>query len=168
MYIVSWFLSFRFIAEIGQRSRQLVKDLHMTCGQKKMKLNAVQSYLASVVTNMDHKLSFIKTALDQGSDLALLYSKRTLMKQLEALNNVKIHTPPIGTTIDIRFIYDINALINFVHKFGMLIAGGHPLNASAPAVSTIITTPTSTNPIVSSVSTSQLHVRNVKWFIHMF
>lgn len=121
----------KYISEIGQRSRLIVKDLHTVCDQKKKELSASSENVAAILSRMDRTVSFVETALEEGSELALLYSKRVLLKQLQSLQLMPNAPMVHARDVDLRFVFDEPRLTNEIRRSGVLAMGDRVLRLPA-------------------------------------
>uniref|UniRef100_T1JL95 Uncharacterized protein n=1 Tax=Strigamia maritima TaxID=126957 RepID=T1JL95_STRMM len=111
----------RFITEINRRSKQLLSELNTICQEKKVRLVAKGNELHKVCTKLDHCERFITTALDRGDDVALLNSKRVIMKQAWNLLRHQFEMPPkLLFNLDVKFNYETNRLSNYINSMGSL------------------------------------------------
>lgn len=70
------YCNFRLTNAINVRSKQLVMRLNEVCDQKQNTLNEKKTALDQLSKLTDHCIQFVSYALDKGSDVELLYSKK--------------------------------------------------------------------------------------------
>jgi len=69
-------ITFRLTSAINTRGKQLVLQLNEVCDVKQRTLKEKKVALEQLSNLTDHCIDFVNNALNKGSDMALLYSKR--------------------------------------------------------------------------------------------
>lgn len=69
-------ITFRLTSAINTRGKQLVLQLNEVCDAKQRTLKEKKVALEQLSNLTDHCIDFVNNALNKGSDMALLYSKR--------------------------------------------------------------------------------------------
>lgn len=69
-------ITFRLTSAINTRGKQLVLQLSEVCDAKQKTLKEKKVALEQLSNLTDHCIDFVNNALNKGSDMALLYSKR--------------------------------------------------------------------------------------------
>lgn len=69
-------VTFRLTNTINTRGKQLVLQLTEVCDAKQRTLKDKKVALEQLSNLTDHCIDFVNNALNKGSDMALLYSKR--------------------------------------------------------------------------------------------
>lgn len=68
---------------VNIRGKQLVLRLNEVCDSKLKVLNEKKDALQLLSGHTDHCIDFVQSALDNGSDSAVLFSKKTLSRHLQ-------------------------------------------------------------------------------------
>jgi len=73
-----WIAFSRLTRAIIQRSKQLAARLNEVCDAKQKTLTEKKVALEQLSLVTDHCIDFVNNAVNKGSDMALLFSKRSL------------------------------------------------------------------------------------------
>ena len=98
-------------------------------------LNEKKDALQLLSGHTDHCIDFVQSALDKGSDSAVLYSKKTLARHLQKVKcqRADIPNPEIPVRVQL-YLTNVPELQNVISKIGTILVDGkvYPPNASAP------------------------------------
>lgn len=72
----------RFITEINKRGKLLLQELNDICNKKKMQLSSKNEELMALSLKLAQCHKFAEAAINRGSDVALVFSKRTICNQV--------------------------------------------------------------------------------------
>ncbi|VVD05193.1 unnamed protein product, partial [Leptidea sinapis] len=78
---------------INTRGKQLVLRLNEVCDAKQRTLGEKKEALQQLAAITDHCLRFVSAALEQGSDTAVLYSKRAVSSHLQRIKSRRADIP---------------------------------------------------------------------------
>ncbi|GAB6029992.1 hypothetical protein CHUAL_005684 [Chamberlinius hualienensis] len=112
-----------FITAIGERSRKLVKDLNLIFFKLKSDILSKANDIEFQTIKADHGLTFVQNALDQGSDLALLYAKKVILNQMKLIRDVKVANPPSQSAVQVKFAYENTWIMNEIKNLGSIHVG---------------------------------------------
>lgn len=89
---------------VNLRGKQLAMRLNEVCDTKLKVLNEKKEALQLLSENTDHCIEFVQSALDKGSDCAILYSKKSLARHLQKLKcqRADIPNPEIPVRIQVQ------------------------------------------------------------------
>ncbi|KYN01662.1 PREDICTED: E3 ubiquitin-protein ligase TRIM33 isoform X2 [Cyphomyrmex costatus] len=127
---------------INTRGKQLVMRLNEVCDQKQNTLNEKKVALDQLSRLTDHCILFGTHALKKGSDMELLYSKRSVTSHLQRIKSRRADIPnpeiPVRIHLSLEKVPD---LIKVVSSIGAIVVDGRvypsmsPLTASNSTVS---------------------------------
>ncbi|CAH2227102.1 jg27464 [Pararge aegeria aegeria] len=83
----------RLTNAINTRGKQLVLRLNEVCDAKQRTLSEKKDALEQLAAITDHCVDFVNTALEQGSDTAVLHSKRTVSAHLQRIKSRRADIP---------------------------------------------------------------------------
>lgn len=110
---------------INLRGKQMVVKLNEVCDSKTKILLEKRETLQALWENVDHCMQFVGTAIDKGSDCALLHSKSSLAKHLQNLKcqRADIPNPEIPVRISLQF-HQLNELLKVITQLGVVVVDG--------------------------------------------
>lgn len=88
------------------RGKQLVAKLTEVCDQKQRTLQEKKVALDQLSQMTDHCISFTQHALDSGSDMALLYTKRQVTGHLQRIKSKRADIPNPEIPVRIHLALD--------------------------------------------------------------
>ncbi|XP_045504983.1 transcription intermediary factor 1-alpha [Colias croceus] len=110
---------------INTRGKQLVLRLNEVCDSKQRTLGEKKEALAQLAAITDHCLAFVGAALDQGSDTAVLYSKRAVCAHLQRIKSRRADIPnpeiPVRITLALDKLPD---LVRVLSTIGAIVVDG--------------------------------------------
>lgn len=124
----------------------LVEYLEKYVSNKTTIISEKQRLVADALLKMQHAVDFVENALTIGDDVAILYTKGAMVKNLKQLSESGIPFQPSFLNYSISYTNDIDTLINNKNKLGTLQIDGSwfpPKNAPHPHP------PVHANPVVS-------------------
>lgn len=118
---------------INTRGKQLVIRLNDVCDSKLKVLNEKKDALQLLSGHTDHCIEFVQSALDKGSDSAVLFSKKTLSRHLQKVKcqRADIPNPEIPVRIQVQ-LNQVQELQKVIAQLGTIIVDG---KAYPPVVS---------------------------------
>lgn len=122
---------------VNMRGKQLVLRLNEVCDGKLKVLNEKKDALQLLSGHTDHCIEFVQSALDKGSDSAVLYSKKLLTRHLQKVKcqRADIPNPEIPVRIQIQ-LNQVQELQKVITQLGTIIVDGKPYppppNAAQP------------------------------------
>lgn len=118
---------------INARGKKLVHQLSEVCDGKLKVLNEKKDALQSLSSHTDHCIDFVQFALDNGSDSAVLFSKKTLTSHLQKVKcqRADIPNPEIPVRIHVQ-VSNVPDLQKVISQLGGVIVDG---KAYPPTVS---------------------------------
>lgn len=110
---------------INMRSKILVMRLNEVCDSKLRVLNEKKIALQQLSGHTDHCIDFVQIALDKGSDSAVLFSKKSLVKHLQQVKcqRADIPNPEIPVRIQVH-LNGIPELQKEIAAMGTIIVDG--------------------------------------------
>lgn len=84
---------FRLTNAISTRGKQLASRLAEVCDQKQNTLNEKKIALDQLSKLTDHCIQFVTFALEKGSDMELLYSKKSVTNHLQRIKSKRADIP---------------------------------------------------------------------------
>ena len=98
---------------VSSRGKQLALRLNEVCEHKLHVLNEKKDALSLLSSHTDHCINFVQNALDNGSDSAVLYSKKTLSRHLNKVKcqRADIPNPEIPVRVQL-FLSNVPELEN--------------------------------------------------------
>ncbi|UYV81385.1 TRIM33 [Cordylochernes scorpioides] len=124
----------RFIGEINKRGKYLLQELGDVCSQKKTQLSLKNEELVTLSQRLQHCLRFTESAIANGSDMALVYSKKAITNQLRHILRRRCEVPNPQHVVDISFQYEGNSLSQYISQMGHLMVDKQPLGLRMPQV----------------------------------
>lgn len=120
---------------INMRGKQLVLRLNEVCDSKLKVLNEKKDALQLLSGHTDHCIDFVQTALDKGSDNAVLFSKKTLSRHLQKVKcqRADIPNPEIPVRIQVQ-LNQIQELQKVICQLGTIIVDGKAYPPPTPPV----------------------------------
>lgn len=122
---------------VNMRGKHLVLRLNEVCDGKLKVLNEKKDALQLLSGHTDHCIEFVQSALDKGSDSAVLYSKKTLSRHLQKVKcqRADIPNPEIPVRIQIQ-LNQVQELQKVISQLGTIVVDGKPYppppNATPP------------------------------------
>lgn len=110
---------------VNMRGKQLVYRLNQVCDTKLQVLNEKKDALQQLSGHTDHCIDFVQSALDKGSDSAVLYSKKTLARHLQKVKcqRADIPNPEIPVRVQL-FLSNVPELQNVIARIGTILVDG--------------------------------------------
>ncbi|XP_067000025.2 E3 ubiquitin-protein ligase TRIM33 [Anabrus simplex] len=110
---------------INSRGKQLVMQLNEVCDAKQKTLKEKKMALEQLSSLTDHCIEFVNNALSKGSDIALLFSKRTLTHHLQRIKSRRadIPNPEIPVRINLA-VEKVSDLIKVISAIGGIVVDG--------------------------------------------
>jgi tripartite motif-containing protein 33 len=134
---------------VSSRGKQLLFRLNQVCEHKLQVLSEKKDTLQQLNSHTDHCINFVQNVVDNGSDTAVLYSKKTLSKHLHTVKcqRADIPNPEIPVRIQL-FLSNVPELENVISRIGTILVDGkvYPPNVQ-PAPGGSITPPSAQNPL---------------------
>ncbi|XP_012250621.2 E3 ubiquitin-protein ligase TRIM33 [Athalia rosae] len=118
---------------INTRGKQLVLRLNEVCDQKQNTLNEKKVALDQLSKLTDHCIQFVNHALDKGSDMALLYSKKSVINHLQRIKTRRADIPNPEIPVRIHLSLDkVPDLIKVVSSIGAIVVDGRVYPSISP------------------------------------
>lgn len=110
---------------VNARGKQLVVRLNEVTDSKLKVLNEKKDALAQLSSHTDHCIEFVKSALDKGSDSAVLFSKKTLSRHLQKVKcqRADIPNPEIPVRIQVQ-LNQVQELQKVISQLGTILVDG--------------------------------------------
>ncbi|CAG5057795.1 unnamed protein product [Parnassius apollo] len=129
---------------INTRGKQLVLRLNEVCDGKQRTLAEKKQALEQLAAITDHCVRFVNAALEQGSDTAVLYSKRAVCAHLQRIKSRRADIPNPEIPVRISLALDkLPDLVRVLSTIGAIVVDGkvdggaqgpyHPPAATPPA-----------------------------------
>ncbi|XP_066154266.1 E3 ubiquitin-protein ligase TRIM33 isoform X2 [Euwallacea fornicatus] len=122
---------------ISTRGKQLVGKLTEVCDSKQKTLQEKKLALEQLSKMTDHCIEFTQYALDHGSDMALLYSKKQVTEHLKRIKCKRADIPNPEIPVRIHLALDkVPDLIKVMSTIGQIVVDGrlYPSQATSPGV----------------------------------
>lgn len=103
---------FRLTNAISSRGKELIKKLSEVCDQKQNTLKEKKIALDELSKLTDHCIDFVNYALDKGSDIELLYNKKSVTNHLQRIKSQKADIP--NPDIPVRIHLNVDKVADFV------------------------------------------------------
>jgi tripartite motif-containing protein 33 len=118
-------LVLKLTSAVNARGKQLVYRLNQVCDNKLQVLNEKKDALQQLSGHTDHCIDFVQTALDKGSDSAILYSKKTLARHLQKVKcqRADIPNPEIPVRVQL-YLSNVPELQNVIARIGTILVDG--------------------------------------------
>ncbi|XP_063989414.1 E3 ubiquitin-protein ligase TRIM33 [Diachasmimorpha longicaudata] len=130
---------------INTRGKQLVLRLNEVCDQKQNTLNEKRIALDQLSKLTDHCIQFVTYALEKGSDMDFLYSKKSVTGHLQRIKNRRADIPNPEIPVRIHLFMDkVPDLIKVVSSIGSILVDGRVFPSQSPSSGT--STPTTLPP----------------------
>ncbi|XP_023025015.1 E3 ubiquitin-protein ligase TRIM33 isoform X2 [Leptinotarsa decemlineata] len=132
---------------INVRGKQLVAKLTEVCDSKQKTLQEKKLALEQLSKMTDHCIQFTQHALSNGSDMALLYSKKQVTEHLKRIKCKRADIPNPEIPVRIHLALDkVPDLIKVMSTIGQIVVDGriYPSQSSSPAAS--LPPPSSSSP----------------------
>lgn len=97
---------FRLTNSITIRGKELVTKVTEICASKQNTLEEKKQALQQISKMTDHCIEFIQNALDNGSDMALLYSKKQVTDHLKRVKCKRADIPNPEIPVRINLVFD--------------------------------------------------------------
>uniref|UniRef100_A0A1B6EGQ1 Uncharacterized protein n=1 Tax=Clastoptera arizonana TaxID=38151 RepID=A0A1B6EGQ1_9HEMI len=107
---------------INARGKQLVVRLNEVCDGKQKTLNEKKLALEQLSSLTDHCIDFVNNALNQGSDMALLFSKTSVTNHLQRIKSRRADIP--NPEIPVRINLSLDKVSDLIK--GMIPIKSHP------------------------------------------
>ncbi|CAL7945162.1 unnamed protein product [Xylocopa violacea] len=118
---------------INTRGKQLVMRLNEVCDQKQNTLNEKKVALDQLSKLTDHCIQFVTHALKKGSDMELLYSKKSVTSHLQRIKSRRADIPnpeiPVRIHLSLEKVPD---LIKVVSSIGAIVVDGRVYPSISP------------------------------------
>lgn len=103
----------KLASAVSSRGKQLLFRLNQVCEHKLQVLNEKKDALSLLSGHTDHCINFVQNALENGSDGAVLYSKKTLSRHLNKVKcqRADIPNPEIPVRVQL-FLSNVPELEN--------------------------------------------------------
>lgn len=121
---------------INVRGKELISRLSEVCEQKQKTLQEKKVALDQLSKMTDHCIEFTQHALDNGSDMALLYSKRQVTMHLQRIKCKRADIPNPEIPVRIHLALDkVPDLIKVISTIGQIVVDGriYPTTSTSPA-----------------------------------
>lgn len=121
---------------INVRGKQLISRLTEVCEQKQKTLQEKKVALDQLSKMTDHCIGFTQHALENGSDMALLYSKRQVTMHLQRVKCKRADIPNPEIPVRIHLALDkVPDLIKVIQTIGQIVVDGrvYPTASTSPA-----------------------------------
>ncbi|XP_018326695.1 E3 ubiquitin-protein ligase TRIM33 [Agrilus planipennis] len=121
---------------INMRGKELVSKLNEVCEQKQKTLQEKKVALDQLSKITDHCIEFTQHALESGSDMALLFSKRQVTCHLQRIKCKRADIPNPEIPVRIHLALDkVPELIKVISTIGQIVVDGrvYPISPSSPA-----------------------------------
>ena len=105
------------IKALRHRERVLIAELQGLVQNKLGLLAKQKKDLTQMSTILEHNHDFASYAIENGSDVALLYCRKVLGTRLHNLNSLKYRQRPLAYN-DLRFALDVEKLCGYIAKIG--------------------------------------------------
>ncbi|XP_050316343.1 E3 ubiquitin-protein ligase TRIM33 [Anthonomus grandis grandis] len=122
---------------ISTRGKHLVGKLTEVCDSKQKTLQEKKLALEQLSKMTDHCIDFTQYALDNGSDMALLYSKKQVTEHLKRIKCKRADIPNPEIPVRIHLALDkVPDLIKVMSTIGQIVVDGrvYPSQATSPGV----------------------------------
>lgn len=115
----------RITNTVNMRGKQLAVRLNEVCDSKLKVLNEKKDALQLLSNHTDHCIDFVQSALDKGSDSAVLFSKKTLSRHLQKVKcqRADIPNPEIPVRIQVQ-LNQVQELQKVISQLGTIIVDG--------------------------------------------
>ncbi|XP_066591209.1 E3 ubiquitin-protein ligase TRIM33 isoform X3 [Prorops nasuta] len=124
---------FQLTNAINTRGKQLVMRLNEVCDQKQNTLNEKKIALDQLSNLTDHCIQFVSYALEKGSDMELLYSKKSVTNHLQRIKSRRADIPnpeiPVRIHLSLEKVPD---LIKVVSSIGAIVVDGRVYPSISP------------------------------------
>lgn len=120
---------------VSTRGKQLVGKLTEVCESKQKTLQEKKLALEQLSKMTDHCIEFTQYALDHGSDMALLYSKKQVTEHLKRIKCKRADIPNPEIPVRIHLALDkVPDLIKVMSTIGQIVVDGrvYPSQATSP------------------------------------
>ncbi|XP_015596878.1 E3 ubiquitin-protein ligase TRIM33 [Cephus cinctus] len=119
---------------INTRGKQLVMRLNEVCDQKQNTLNEKKVALDQLSKLTDHCIQFVTNALEKGSDMALLYSKKSVTGHLQRIKSRRADIPNPEIPVRIHLCLEkVPDLIKVVSSIGAVVVDGRVYPSVSPS-----------------------------------
>ena len=139
------------IKALKHRERVLIAELQGLVQNKLGLLAKQKKDLTQMSTILEHNHDFASYAIENGSDVALLYCRKVLGTRLHNLNSLKYRQRPLAYN-DLRFALDVEKLCGYIAKIGTVFSQEDLQRrmeqygiANKPSNSTIVSSSTSSS-----------------------
>ncbi|KAL0273288.1 UNVERIFIED_CONTAM: hypothetical protein PYX00_005994 [Menopon gallinae] len=132
----------RLTNAINARGKQLVLRLNEVCDAKQKTLTEKKEALEQLSLLTDYCIDFVNNALNKGSDMALLYSKKAVTSHLQRIKSRRADIPNPEIPVRISLAFEkvpelIRGLSSVVSSIGAIVVDGRvytsrPLDQSQP------------------------------------
>ena len=146
------------ITEVNRKGRQLIGELQAICNAKRRQLEQKDREIQSLAGSLEHGLRFAEFLLERGDDTGLLYSRRTLAKQLRLVLQTRCEVPNPNHVVDLRFASN-SALAASISKLGYIVVDGVPFHNPRASAAAAGSATSATPPGSGGVSSSSLGSR---------
>ncbi|XP_045453569.1 transcription intermediary factor 1-alpha [Melitaea cinxia] len=110
---------------INTRGKQLVLRLNEVCDGKQRTLSEKKDALEQLAAITDHCVDFVSAALEQGSDTAVLHSKRAVSAHLQRIKSRRADIPNPEIPVRISLTLDkLPDLVRVLSSIGAIVVDG--------------------------------------------
>ncbi|CAF1573214.1 unnamed protein product, partial [Didymodactylos carnosus] len=107
--------------------KQKIRILHNVVANLRLSVISKQSRLDQFIQNIDHSLEFVEEAVNTGSDVALLSSKRLITYRLDDILNDSYEWSKSSPHFQLSFQFEPNRFRQVISKLGVLFVNGKPV-----------------------------------------
>ncbi|XP_015174099.1 PREDICTED: E3 ubiquitin-protein ligase TRIM33-like [Polistes dominula] len=119
---------------INTRGKLLVMRLNEVCDQKQNTLNEKKVALDQLSKLTDHCIQFVSHALSKGTDMELLYSKKSVTSHLQRIKSRRADIPNPEIPVRIHLSFDkVPDLIKVVSSIGAIVVDGRVYPSISPS-----------------------------------
>ncbi|EZA46840.1 hypothetical protein DMN91_008822 [Ooceraea biroi] len=121
---------------ISARGKQLATRLSEVCDQKQNTLNEKKIALDQLSRLTDHCILFGNYALKKGSDMELLYSKKSLTNHLQRIKSRRADIPNPEIPVRIHLSFEkVPDLLKVLSSIGAIVVDGRVYSSISPSAS---------------------------------
>ncbi|KAL3178046.1 hypothetical protein MRX96_038586 [Rhipicephalus microplus] len=122
----------RFITEINKRGKLLLQELNDICNKKKLQLSSKNEELMALSLKLAQCQKFAEAAINRGSDVALVFSKKAICSQMRTVLKTRCEIPNPQHVVDIKFLYEAEFLTNYIANLGCILVDQQPIVGTPP------------------------------------
>ncbi|XP_001605295.1 E3 ubiquitin-protein ligase TRIM33 [Nasonia vitripennis] len=118
---------------VSSRGKQLILRLNEVCEQKQSTLNEKKVALDQLSKLTDHCIDFVNYALDKGTDMELLYSKKSVTNHLQRIKSKRADIPNPEIPVRIHLSMDkLTDLVKVISSIGAIVVDGRVYPSNTP------------------------------------